>query len=939
MKKFIAILMSMMIILAYTPLTADAATVGTSSNPKTVSTASALNTAISGAKNCTRYYIKLTGDISGKTINVPKNKVITINLNGHKISYSSTAISCGGDLTLKNGTVTSTGGKAIDAYTTSEHTGTLKVSDCTVSGKSNAILAGGKTSPFIKLQITDSKLSSSTAGALVAYHGDVSITDSTFKVVTDEKSGIYAYGLDLKADGAKITATNGAYGINLAGGSSAELSGGKITYSGGGNAIKVQSKGKCITTASASTTTSKAVFNVDGGTVSVNGGTIDSSTIGALNSNDRSRIRISGGTFNFKPASKYIVGGYIPYESDGKWKIKINEGTLKVGDAVALQEAIDTSGSTVHIVLTDNIKTTSDNYTISIPEGKKVYLDLDGHYLKAPSGDYSAIFLDGTLDLKDTAGGGYVVQIAAYDKSNLILRSGTIKGAVIKDGSYEYGQSALRAYGSVSIKGGTVTADKSTAIDVFTEKTVKISGGKVTSSSSQDAAIYVNAGKLEVSGGTVTGAYRGIWTSGSEASLLVTGGTIYSVYKDYGSTRTLKGGTYTKKPSSGIADGYEIYATDGKYKVVKQHQWDSVITKATLTKNGKIEKTCKACGEKDTVTISHPEKMSLSYTKCTYSGKEKKPSVTVTNANGKTIDSAYYTVEYADNKYVGKATVTVKFKTRYTGSMSKTFNINPKGTSITGMTGGDGYVNVKWTKVETQTTGYQIRYSTSSSMSSYKTVTVSDNSLGSKKITGLTSMKKYYAKVRTYRTVDGTKYYSGWSDVKSASTVCPPDKVSLSYTKCTYGGEYMKPSVTVKDKNGKKIESKYYTVSYSNNKNVGKAKVTVKFKSPYSGSKSATFTISPKKTSIYKLTPGEKCMTVNWYKRSTQTTGYQLRYSTGSSMSSYTSVTISDNQKNSKKITDLKSNKKYYFKVRTYKTVDGTKYYSGWSEVESATTK
>lgn len=73
--------------------------------------------------------------------------------------------------------------------------------------------------------------------------------------------------------------------------------------------------------------------------------------------------------------------------------------------------------------------------------------------------------------------------------------------------------------------------------------------------------------------------------------------------------------------------------------------------------------------------------------------------------------------------------------------------------------------------------------------------------------------------------------------------------VSLSTTTYTYDGKVKKPKVTAKDKKGKKIAAKYYTVKYpSGRKNVGTYTVKVKFKGKYKGTKSASFKIVPKGT-------------------------------------------------------------------------------------------
>ena len=50
-------------------------------------------------------------------------------------------------------------------------------------------------------------------------------------------------------------------------------------------------------------------------------------------------------------------------------------------------------------------------------------------------------------------------------------------------------------------------------------------------------------------------------------------------------------------------------------------------------------------------------------------------------------------------------------------------------------------------------------------------------------------------------------------------------------------------------------------------------------------------------------------------------------------------VTVSSYKTTSKTVKSLKAKKKYYVRVRTYKTVSGTKYYSSWSKAKSVTTK
>lgn len=93
-------------------------------------------------------------------------------------------------------------------------------------------------------------------------------------------------------------------------------------------------------------------------------------------------------------------------------------------------------------------------------------------------------------------------------------------------------------------------------------------------------------------------------------------------------------------------------------------------------------------------------------------------------------------------------------------------------------------------------------------------------------------------------------------------------------------------------------------------------------------------------TSITSLSAKDNGFTVKW-KKKTKITGYQIQYSTSSkfSMKNTKTVKIKKAKTASKKITDLKSSKKYYVRIRTYKIVKKKKSYSSWSKKKNVTTK
>ena len=175
---------------------------------------------------------------------------------------------------------------------------------------------------------------------------------------------------------------------------------------------------------------------------------------------------------------------------------------------------------------------------------------------------------------------------------------------------------------------------------------------------------------------------------------------------------------------------------------------------------------------------------------------------------------------------------------------------------------------------------------------------------------------------------------------KSKTIIYYPKTIKLSASTYAYNSKVIKPTVTVKDSKNKTISSKYYTVTYqSGRKNVGKYKVTIKFKGNYSGSKVLYFTINPPKTTVSKLVAGKKSATVYITKKSAQVTGYQIQYATNKNFKSAKTKTISSYKTTKYALKGLSAKKYYYVRVRTYKKVSGITYYSGWSTLKYVKTK
>ena len=228
------------------------------------------------------------------------------------------------------------------------------------------------------------------------------------------------------------------------------------------------------------------------------------------------------------------------------------------------------------------------------------------------------------------------------------------------------------------------------------------------------------------------------------------------------------------------------YAYDGKAKkpgvTVKlngktlKNGTDYTVSYSNNTKVGTA--TVKITGKGNyTGSVSKTFKIKNNFKKATvsgistkaFTGKNITQSITV-KYNGKTLKNGTdYTVSYSSNKNIGTATVKIAGKCSYTGTITKTFKINPAKQEIQKLTAKSKAFFVDWAQ-KGSATGYEIQYATNSKFTSAKKVTITNKKTDKTTISKLSGKKKYYVRVRSYTTVKGTKYYGEWSAVKSVTT-------------------------------------------------------------------------------------------------------------------------------------------------------------------------
>ena len=435
---------------------------------------------------------------------------------------------------------------------------------------------------------------------------------------------------------------------------------------------------------------------------------------------------------------------------------------------------------------------------------------------------------------------------------------------------------------------------------------------------------------------TVTASANGYDSVSKDVKIVVSKKSLNNGLLTLSETSYVYDGTY-KKPAATVTFGGKVLQEGKDYTISYRNNLNVGVATVIATgmgdytgytsKNFTITKRAMAGG---TVSVAS----SVSFT-----GSNITPSVTVKVAGRSLTNGTDYTVSYSNNKNVGKATVKITGKGNYSGSLSAKFDIVPAKQQIQKLeTKYKGFF-VDWAQ-KGSATGYDVEYSVKANMSGAVSKHLTANKPDTLTVSGLAGDKTYYVRVRSYTNVNGKVYYGAWSDIKSIKTAnndITKATVSGISTKA-FTGKAIKQNVTVKVGNTVLKNGTDYTVSYSNNKKVGKATVKITGKGKYGGVITKTFKINPAKQEIQKLTAKPKSFFVDWAQKGSAT-GYEIQYATNSKFTGAKKVTITNNKTDKTTVSKLSANKKYYVRVRSYTTVGGTKYYGAWSAVKNVTTK
>lgn len=178
--------------------------------------------------------------------------------------------------------------------------------------------------------------------------------------------------------------------------------------------------------------------------------------------------------------------------------------------------------------------------------------------------------------------------------------------------------------------------------------------------------------------------------------------------------------------------------------------------------------------------------------------------------------------------------------------------------------------------------------------------------------------------------VDGIAVTPNFKELEKDSSSKSVSSLSATVKNQTYTGKARTPDVTIKDGSKTLKKGTDYTLTYKNNKKIGTASVTIKGKGDYSGEKTLTFKIVPKKTTLTAKKSGEK-VNLSW-KKVSGAEKYEIYYREKGE-SKYKKLATVSGGKTSYSTSKLNKNKTYEFKIRSYAESGGKKYYSSYSKV------
>ena len=520
-------------------------------------------------------------------------------------------------------------------------------------------------------------------------------------------------------------------------------------------------------------------------------------------------------------------------------------------------------------------------------------------------------------------------QVAVVNAQGIIkgLGSGTATiTATAVDGSGVTAACIVTVIPGISIENATVSGLTSNTYtgEALTPTPIVVLDSTTLELNTDYTVSYSNNTNVGTATVTITG--KGNYTGTKTATFTINKASISSATVSGMLAKTYTGSVITQSPTVTVGERTLISGTD--YSLSYKDNINVGTATITITGMGNYTGVTSATFTINAASVSVATVSGLSAKTFTGSTITQTPTVTVDERN--LVSGTDYSLSYKDNTNAGTATVTITGMGNYTGTATATFKINQAAQSITAKASASTIAVGKTATVSI--TGAKGTKSYKSSNTDVATVT-SAGKVTAKKV-GAVTITATSAATANYKAASKTVKIMV---VPAATTTLKAENqatgIKLTWKKVTGANGYKvyRGSTLVK------TITSGSTVTYTDTKaNTNGTKYTFKIVAKAATGDSTlskslvTYRVArPAISSATNSTAGK--MTVKWVKNA-KATGYQIQYSTSKTFASGNkAVSVTSASTVSKVIGSLTKGKTYYVRMRTYKTVGSTKYWSAWS--------
>ena len=483
----------------------------------------------------------------------------------------------------------------------------------------------------------------------------------------------------------------------------------------------------------------------------------------------------------------------------------------------------------------------------------------------------------------------------------------------------------------VSLAGASVSglSAKTYTGKALTQTPVVTLDGNTLTKDTDYTVSYANNTNVGTATVTITG--KGNYTGTVSKTFKINGIPVSNATVSGISNKTYTGSALTQNPTVKVGDQTLTKDTDYTVSYANNTKVGTATVKITGKGNytGTVSKTFKING----IPVSNATVSGISNKTYTGSALTQNPTVKV---GDKTLTkNTDYTVSYQNNTNVGTATVTITGKGNYASKKNVTFKINKAAQSITAKAGASRVAVGKTTTVSI--TGNKGKKSYKSSNTAIATVDSSTGKVTAKKV-GTVKITATSAATANYKAASKTVTIKVVPAATTSLTAAnQPTGIKLTWKKVigangykVYRGSTLIKTITsgstvsFVDKkantNGTKYTYKVVAKATTGDSTLSRSRVIYRVSRP---------AVSSVRNSASKK------MTVKWGKNA-KANGYQIQYSMDKNFKSGNkAVSITSASTVSKVIGSLTKGKTYYVRIRTYKTVGSTKYWSIWSAARS----